>query len=769
MLFGSDCNNNMLRDVTKVKRGETVGLGSLAESLQQDTIGPTFRPVPDETVTPMPAQDLTCWDTNSRVWPDCDRALARRRRTLVFAATLALTAAASYEMYQVLNVSRMTVLQVALLVVFTVNFVWIALPCVNGLIGFVALWGGRGVSGLTLPALPLGSALTTRTALLMPIYNEAPQHVFAGLQAIYESLEALGALDHFDLFILSDTTDPDIWLEEEVAFWELRQRTQGERRIFYRHRLQNIRRKAGNIADFCRRWGAQYAHMVVLDADSVMTGQALVQLVAAMETHADAGLIQTLPLVVQRHTLLARAHQFAARLYGPVIATGLAYWHRGESNYWGHNAIIRTTAFIAHAGLPDLPGQPPFGGHIMSHDFVEAALLRRAGWKVYLAPDITGSYEESPPSLLAFAERDRRWCQGNLQHSRVVPAAGLHWLSRLHLVMGIMSYLASPIWLLFIILGMLLALQAQFLRPAYFPKELTLFPTWPIFDPQRALRLFVCTMAVLLAPKVCGYLLLWRDRQTLRCCGGALRTGISVVVEIVVSSLIAPVMMLMQSTAVLGIVTGRDAGWQAQRRDAGSISLRALVRRHRSHTVCGVILAVVAYTVSPVLLAWMAPVVLGLVLAIPVSVATGWPALGHLVRRLGLLLTPEERHPPAVLQRAHELACAWATACPQRTDILACVTREAQLRALHTMLLPPMHERRKGEHDADVLLGLAKLDDADSLEEAAALLSQREKFAVLGHRTGFERLCQLAMADGGPRMHADVCFCEAEDINADRG
>lgn len=722
-------------------------VGALAESLQQETVGPAFRPVPDETATPMPAQDLACWDSHNRVWPDHDGALARRRRAIVFAATLALTAAASYEMYQVLNVSRMTVLQMALLVAFTVNFVWIALPCVNGLIGFVALWSGHGVRGITLPALPPASVLTTRTALLMPIYNEALQHVFAGLQAIYESLEALGALDHFDIFILSDTTDPEIWLEEEVGFWELRRRTRdGERRIFYRHRLHNIRRKAGNIADFCRRWGARYAHMVVLDADSVMTGQALIQLVAAMETHADTGLIQTLPLVVHRHTLFARAHQFAARLYGPVIATGLAYWHLGESNYWGHNAIIRTRAFIEHAGLPDLPGQPPFGGPIMSHDFVEAALIRRAGWKVYLAPDITGSYEQSPPSLLAFAERDRRWCQGNLQHSRVVPAAGLHWLSRLHLGMGIMSYLASPIWLLFIILGLLLALQAQFLRPAYFPKEFTLFPTWPIFDPQRALRLFVCTMAVLIAPKVFGYLLLWRDRQTLRCCGGALRTGISVVVEIVLSSLIAPVMMLMQSAAVLGIVTGRDAGWKAQRRDDGSIPFRELARRHRTHTVCGVVLAVVAYTVSPVLLAWMAPVVLGLVLAIPVSAATGWPALGKAVRRLGLLTTPEERHPPAVLQRAHELACAWATGQPQPTDVLVRVARDAHLRALHAMMLPTAHERRKGDHDIDLLLGLAKLDDADSLEEAATLLSNREKFAVLGHRTGLERLCQLGMA-----------------------
>lgn len=720
-----------------------------APPTKEDTTETIFRPVPEETATPMPVQDLRRWETSSCVRPDKDRAQARLRRTIVFTTTLALTAAASSEMYQVLNANRITGLQVALLVVFTINFVWIALPFVHGLIGFLALWVGRGVSGIT-PSLPQ-SPLTTRTALLMPIYNEEPARVFAGLQAMYESLDALGVLDHFDLFILSDTTDPAIWLEEEASFWELRRRTQGDTRIFYRHRSKNIRRKAGNIADFCRRWGAQYDHMVVLDADSLMTGTALVQLVGAMEAHDEAGLIQTVPLVVNRNTLFARAQQFAARLYGPVMATGLAYWHLGESNYWGHNAIIRTKAFMEHAGLPDLPGQPPFGGPILSHDFVEAALIRRAGWKVYLAPDITGSYEESPPSLLDFAERDRRWCQGNLQHSRVVPGAGLHWLSRLHLMMGIMSYLASPIWLLFIVLGILLALQSHFLRPEYFPQEFTLFPTWPSYDPERALRLFVGTMAVLFAPKMLGYLLLLKDRQMVRRCGGALRVGLGVVVETIVSSLMAPVMMLMHSAEVMGIVTGRDTGWKAQRRDDGSIPFRVVVRRHGTHTFFGIVLAAAAYAVSPVALAWMSPVILGLVLAIPVSAVTGWPALGRAVRKRGLLATPEEIEPPAVLRRANELSHEWASIRLPVTDAFARLANDAPLRTLHAMLLPRMHERRKGEHDVDVLLGLAKLDDADSLEEASALLSSREKLAVLGHRMGFERLCRLMPACHDPQ------------------
>src|SRR5919109_772788 len=661
----------------------------------EETTGPTFRSVPDETVTLMPVQDLERSEAGSRGWPDRDRSRARLRRAIVFSATLALTAAASSEMYHVLTTSRVTGLQVALLAAFSVNFVWIALPCVNGLIGFLVLWRGRGVSGIAIPALDV-SPLTTRTALLMPIYNEAPPRVFAGLQAIYESLGALGVLNHFDIFILSDTTEPETWLEEEAAFWELRRRTQGETRIFYRHRSKNIRRKAGNIADFCRRWGARYDHMVVLDADSLMTGQAIVQLAAAMEANGDAGLMQTLPQVINRHTLFARAHQFAARTYGPVIAAGLAYWHLGDSNYWGHNAIIRTKAFIDHAGLPDLPGRPPFGGPILSHDFVEAALLRRAGWKVYLTPEITGSYEESPPSLLDFAERDRRWCQGNLQHIRIVPARGLYWMSRLHLAMGIVSYLASPIWLVFIMLGFLLALQAHFIRPEYFAKDFGLFPTWPVFNPKLAARLFVSTMAVLVAPKLCGYVFLCTDRQRARRYGGVLRAGVSVLFETVLSALIAPVMMVMQSAVVVGLLTGRDVGWKTQRRDDGRIPFRTVARRHRGHTMFGVVLALAAYAVSPKFLAWMSPVVVGLLLAIPISAATARQELGRIVRRLGLLVTPEETEPPGVLQRANELARAFAAGRPRVTDALEWMACDAELRGLHTAMLPRTAEQHRG-------------------------------------------------------------------------
>ena len=135
----------------------------------------------------------------------------------------------------------------------------------------------------------------------------------------------------------------------------------------------NIGRKAGNIAEFVRNWGGAYDYMIVLDADSIMSGQSLVTLAQTMDAHPTVGIIQTLPLLAGRETLFARLLQFAVRVSGPMFGSGLTFWQLGESNYWGHNAIIRMRAFADHCSLPRLPGSPPFGGEIMSHDIVEAA------------------------------------------------------------------------------------------------------------------------------------------------------------------------------------------------------------------------------------------------------------------------------------------------------------------------------------------------------------------------------------------------------------
>jgi membrane glycosyltransferase len=696
--------------------------------------------LPAESRLEMPAQSLREGAAAARRLPTAPPAI-RARRAFVFGTALALSAFAAYEMYQVLAVGGLTTLEAIILTLFVILFAWIALSFASTLGGLIALVK-RQTGALDIDtAAPLPD-VRTRTALLLPTYNEDPDRVFSRVQAVHESVAATGSLGCFDVFILSDTTDPDIFIAEEAAFLALRERL-GSQNIFYRHRPKNDAKKAGNIAEWVRRFGGAYELMVVLDADSLMTGDTLARLIAAMERNPGAGLIQTFPVMVNATTPFARLQQFAGRLYGPLIAYGLAWWHGADSNYWGHNAIIRTRAFAEHAGLPVLTGPRPIGGHILSHDFVEAALMRRGGWAIHMAPALGGSYEESPPSLTEYAARDRRWCQGNLQHMGVLPSRGLYWTSRLHLLTGIGSYVAAPLWLLFLFVGIMIALQAQFIRPEYFPKTFTLYPQWPAQDPIRAAWVFAGTMGMLLAPKLLGWLAILGDRTTRRGFGGALRAFAGMLFEVVVSGLIAPVMMLIQSASVAGILMGRDSGWQAQRRDDGTLPWRDVLRRYGRHTLFGLVLAIAAYGVSFSLFAWMTPVIVGLILAIPLAQWSASPAAGLRLRRLKLLTAPEETDPPAVLTRANALAAEFARPEGDK-DGLRRLFADGALLAAHRAMLPDAAPRTRGAVDTALVVGLAKLDDCASLAEAGDTLTRQEKMALLSDARGVERLGALA-------------------------
>ena len=661
-------------------------------------------------------------------------------RAAVFGGALALTGYGAYEMYKVVGVSSViTPLEWAMVVLFVVTFSWVSLSFTASLVG--SLWllinGHR--------RAPPPASLSEKTAVVMPIYNEAPSRVFGAMQAMIEDVERTRLGSAFDWFFLSDTTDSNVWIAEERAFLAIRERFPGIR-IYYRRRRKNWSRKAGNIADFVTRWGGRYPRMLVLDADSVMSGDAIVRLAAAMEADPDAGIVQSLPLIINRNTMFARVQQFAARIAGPVIAAGLSAWMGRDGNYWGHNAIIRTRAFADHCGLPDLPGKPPLGGHILSHDFVEAALIRRAGYAVYMLPTLGGSYEESPPSLIDLAARDRRWCQGNLQHARIIGARGFVWASRQHFATGIMGYLASPLWMAQLLVGIVLVLQSHYIRPEYFTADFSLFPTWPRFDYERALQLFALTIGILLAPKILGLILALFDGPTRRGCGGALALVASTFVEIVISASLAPIMMLIQSGSVLQILSGRDTGWHPQRRDDGSIPLSSIARRHRSHALLGAITLFAAALISPSLVLWMSPTIAGLILSIPLSWASGQLWIGLGLRRMGLLRTPEETSPPEVVKRANALADELARVGHDDEDALVVVHADPAFRAIHEAFLPEKPRHRLGDVDVDEAVAAIKLNDAETMEDACAWLKPRERLAVLGDRTLIAMLTRLPTA-----------------------
>ncbi|MDV0436809.1 glucans biosynthesis glucosyltransferase MdoH [Xanthomonas sacchari] len=610
--------------------------------------------LPPEAPLDMPLQSLQEGKLRNKRLPSTPMGIGWRR-FYVFGTTAAMTAYASWLICKVLLIGGVSVLEACLMVLFIPLFAWIALSFVSALAGFFTLVFGKGRKLGIDPDAPL-PVVRNRTALLMPTYNEDPHRLMAGLQAIYESVEATGQIERFDFFILSDTTRTAIGAEEEKVYAELVERVGGHGRLFYRRRASNAGRKAGNIADWVRRFGGAYPQMLILDADSLMTGDSIVRLAAGMEANPDVGLIQTLPEVVNGNTLFARMQQFGGRVYGPVIAFGVAWWHGSESNYWGHNAMIRTEAFAAQAGLPSLPGRKPFCGHVLSHDFVEAALMRRGGWAMHMVPYLQGSYEEGPPTLTDLLVRDRRWCQGNLQHSKVVRARGLHWVSRMHMLIGIGHYFTAPMWGMLMLIGIAIPLQnGGFDLVASVISPFSPARYWHQQDSTRVAWVFAVTMFVLLAPKVMGYFAMLLKPGERRGCGGGVRAFVSMLLETLLAALMAPVVMYVQSRGVAEVLAGKDSGWDAQQRDDGRISWSALLRSYGGLSAFGLLMGGMAYAVSPSLAAWMAPVVIGMALAVPVVAISSSRAAGLWLRKLRILAIPEESQPPAVLLRAAEL------------------------------------------------------------------------------------------------------------------
>jgi membrane glycosyltransferase len=680
--------------------------------------------LPPESPSPVVTQQLRSFrrgEGSGR--PSSSMAL---RRAFIFVGTAALTSGGCYEMYQVVQVGGVTALEWMVLGLYVLLFAWIAFSFMSTLAGFaVLLFRASNMLGID-SAAPL-PGVGSRNAMLLPTYNEDPDQIMARLRAMYESVDQSGRGASFDWFVLSDSTDPSVWIMEERCFLKLRRELDASN-VYYRHRRENIARKSGNIQDWIKRFGDGYEHMIILDADSLMTGDTIVRLASAMESHPAIALIQTLPIIINARTLFARLQQFSGRLYGPLIAAGIAWWHGPEGNYWGHNAIIRVRAFAQDAGLPELKGRKPFGGHILSHDFVEAALMRRAGWEIRMVPTLGGSFEECPPSLLDFAARDRRWCQGNLQHLAVLPARGLHWVSRLHLLTGIGSYVTAPLWLLFLVFGILISLQARFVRPEYFPKGFSLFPNWPAQDPILAAWVFIGTMGLLIAPKLLAWVLLLTQGANRRQTGGGARAFAGFLIETLLSGLIAPVMMIFQSRAVGEILLGRDSGWQVQRRDDGELPCSELARKYALPTLFGLGMAAVAYAVSLPLLFWMAPVIAGLLFCIPIAmVSSRESGLNG-----GLLPTPEQIAPPKVLVRANELSKESGSVA---LSPLKELREDGPLLESHLMNLPDDTRRNRGQVDADLAIARAKLEDATSFDEVLDFMTPRETFAVLGSPT----------------------------------
>lgn len=583
------------------------------------------------------------------------RASLWARRSIYFGAVTFTTIFGIGLMLDILSANGMNFLEWTLLVLFSLTYTWIVLAFWNAVIGFflqmfkvdpLTLKWRRAEFDYTDSAHD--PHIRSRTAVVMPIYNEDTRRVIAGLEANLRSLQQTGQLAHFDFFLLSDTQDAQL-AQAELGAWQcLRERLGAlQSQVFYRRRLNNEGRKVGNLTDFCQRWGSQYEHMIVLDADSLMTGQCMLSLVKAMEANPTAGLIQTVPVPVRQHTFFGRFLQFAADVYSPMLATGLAFWQVDSANYWGHNAILRTSAFMDHCGLPPLPGRAPFGGEILSHDFVEAALLRRAGWHVILLPELKGSFEEVPSNILDYATRDRRWVQGNIQHLGLLFSSGLHSISRLHFFFGAVAYLSTLIWMAMLTLSTVDAITRALATEVFFSGSPQLFPDWPVIKIGLIHIMLYLTAGLLLLPKLMGLLVAAVHHR--KAFGGLRKLLAGGISEVAFAILVAPLMMVFHSYFVVCVLLGRKVSWNAQGREGRMVPWRDALLRTSLPAGIAVIWGSLAYYFTPMFFWWLVPVLAGLVCAAPIVRYSSSLRLGRGCRTWGIFTSRSEvQHQPVL-------------------------------------------------------------------------------------------------------------------------
>ncbi len=570
---------------------------------------------------------------------------AQRRAWLVVGPVAATSLLATALFGLALFDARVGELGLLLVALFFPLFAWVAFWFWVTLIGVAKIRGARrelagfgddGCPSSLEEPLPL-------TAVVVPIHNESVDGVFARLRAMLESVAAMPGADRFEFFLLSDSSEPDVWLREEIAWAELRQQRTQAPILYYRRRGRKFRKKSGNIGEFCERWGRRYRYMIVLDADSVMDGKIMRELVRRMEHAPRVGILQAPSLPAMRHSFYARLQQFAASIYGPPIFAGLAYCFQSRGNFWGHNAILRMDTFIEHCGLPGLPGRPPLGGPILSHDFVEAALMCRGGYDVRLAWDLTaGSYEQCPVSLESAAARDRRWCQGNLQHARLILSPSFLPASRVHFAVGVCFYLVSVLWAVFTLVYTVVYVRSP---GTAIPGGLR----------EVSVGLFVTTFSLLFVAKLASLALAVTDSARARSHGGKFALVTSAVLETTVSVLVAPILMVAHVACVTSVLFGMTVDWGSVERGETPSPWMDAVRAYGAESLGGILLMALVFVGARGVFWWLSPIWVGLTFAVPLAAVLGSRSVGDECKREGLLLTPADTERSPILERVAEL------------------------------------------------------------------------------------------------------------------
>ena len=539
-------------------------------------------------------------------------------RLLTFLPAVLTTALLAFVFLRWFETGGVTGTEVALTILVALTFFWIAFSVSTATVGIL-------VSLFARTKQASRSARPMDIAILVPVYNEDPSDVFGNAVAMLEDLQRLQhhrTAHRFSLFVLSDTRADDIADQELRLMTSMRADFGGDIEIYYRRRAENVDHKTGNLANWIENWGGAHEAMLVLDADSLMSGAAIHDLADDMSSDPTVGLIQTVPKIIGARSLFGWVQEFSSSVYSTLLSEGLARWSGREGNFWGHNAIIRTSAFAACAGLPRVRNLRSRETIILSHDFVEAGLLRRAGWAVRFVPSIQETFEEAPQTLIDYIIRDRRWCQGNLQHLRLLRSRGFHAVSRFHLFQGAVAYLMSPAWFILLVFWALLGNGDNSVL-TYFSAENPNFPLWPTMSGINGIFMLLFMYGMLMAPKIMALVSLRATGLSVPDMGGRLRFALAIVTEMVLSMAYAPVMMIQQTNAVLRTAIGVQDRWTPQKRDIDGYPLRALVKFHVLETVTGVALA--TGMVMGAVSLWLLPIAASLVCAVPLSALSSLP------------------------------------------------------------------------------------------------------------------------------------------------
>ena len=526
-----------------------------------------------------------------------------------------------------------------ILTLFAITLPWSVIGFWNAIIGFLLMRFSRDPIVSVLPAAGRvrgDEPIASSTAILVCIRNEGPERVVRNLEPMIGGLVATAFADRFHVYILSDTNDAAIAASEEKQFGALAAAWQGRLAITYRRRTDNTAFKAGNIRDFCERWGALHEFAITLDADSVMTAEAALRLVRVIQVDPKLGILQGLVVGMPSTSAFARIFQFGMRLGMRSYTIGSAWWQGDCGPYWGHNAVIRLAPFIAHCHLPPREGGGALGGHILSHDQLEAVLMRRAGYEVRVLPEEDLGWEENPTTLLEFIRRDLRWCQGNMQYWPYIVLPGLKLVSRYQLVLWVLMFLSSPAWIGLLVVG---TVSVALKGPANFIR------------PDAGMALFFIVLIMWFAPKIATVTDILTRAEARRAFGGTARLLTSVAMETVFFLLLSPIMWFGHTVFLGGLlVFGRAIGWVGQTRDDHAVPLTLAIRKLWPQTALGLAcLGAVAFT-APAAIPYVFLLAGGLALSIPLAVITASPTVGRVLLRVGLGRLPEETAPPPILR-----------------------------------------------------------------------------------------------------------------------